>query len=49
MQGFSVEYLLMSNKSAALYNTVLDRILEILQEMDSDDDNFVVELMISDF
>lgn len=49
MQGFPVAYVLMSNKSAALYHAVMDRILEILREMDPDDDNFAVELMISDF
>ncbi|KZR99283.1 Uncharacterized protein APZ42_004910 [Daphnia magna] len=47
-KSFPVSYVLMSNKTAELYRMAIDRILQILQEVNPGD-NFEVEVLISDF
>ncbi|KZS16483.1 Uncharacterized protein APZ42_017765 [Daphnia magna] len=47
-KSFPVSYVLMSNKTAELYRMAIDRILQILQEVNPGD-QFEVEVLISDF
>ncbi|XP_045032435.1 uncharacterized protein LOC116927525 [Daphnia magna] len=47
-KSFPVSYALMSNKTAELYRMAIDRILQILQEVNPGD-HFEVEVLISDF
>ncbi|KZS04840.1 Uncharacterized protein APZ42_032130, partial [Daphnia magna] len=47
-KSFPVAYVLMSNKTAELYRIAIDRILQILQEVNPGN-HFEVEVLISDF